>query len=259
MDPSPEWPAWYAPVGFLGGFAVALFLASVLGVIYVAAGGDIDDSGLLLGLTVVQSGVTCAAAIFLASRTRRPRPWHFGLRRARFWPAVGWSLLGYGSFVFATFLYTLVLEPEGQQNVADDLGVDESTAALVAAGIVIVVFAPIAEEFFFRGFFYKALRSRFGVLAAAAIDGAVFGLVHYTGPETLELLPILMLLGFIFCLVYERTGSLYTVIALHAFNNSIAYGFEAENAIVPAVLGTLTLAACLAGPRFFHGRRTAAA
>ena len=31
-----------------------------------------------------------------------------------------------------------------------------------------------------------------------------------------------------FCLVYERTGTLYTVIALHAFNNSIAYGAETE-------------------------------
>ena len=27
-----------------------------------------------------------------------------------------------------------------------------------------------------------------------------------------------------FCLVYEKTGTLYSVIALHALNNTIAYG-----------------------------------
>ena len=63
----------------------------------------------------------------------------------------------------------------------EDLGADESTLALVAAGIVVIVVAPIAEEFFFRGFFYRALRSRLGILSAAAIDGLVFGLIHFTG------------------------------------------------------------------------------
>ena len=49
------------------------------------------------------------------------------------------------------------------------------------------------------------------------------------------------------------------MIALHALNNSIAYGYEAENAVVPLIFGPLMLAACIAGPRFFHARRTAAA
>jgi uncharacterized protein len=232
---------------------------SILGIFYVAAGGDVDDSGLLLALTLVQQAILCAAAVFLASRTRSPRPWHFGLRRARLWPAVGWSLLGYGAFMVIAFLYSLLLSPDGEQSVTEDLGVNESTAALVIAGILIIVVAPVAEEFFFRGFFYRALRTRFGILAAAGIDGIVFGLIHYSGSETLELIPLLALLGFGFCLIYERTGTLYTVIALHALNNSVAYGFEADDAAVPAILGALMLAACIAGPRLFHSRRTAVA
>ena len=258
-DPPPRWPAWYAPAGFLGGFAAALVTVSILGIFYVAAGGDVDDSGLLLALTLVQQAILCATAIFLASRTRRPKPWHFGLRRARLWPAVGWSLLGYGAFMFVAFLYSLLLSPDGQQNVTEDLGVNDSTTALVVAGILIIVVAPVVEEFFFRGFFYRALRARFGILAAAGIDGIVFGLIHYSGTDTLELIPVLALLGFVFCLIYERTGTLYTVIALHALNNSVAYGFEADNALVPVILGLLTITGCIAGPRLLHSRRTAAA
>ena len=231
----------------------------MLGVFYVAAGGDIEDSGLLLGLTVIQELVLCGTAIFLASRIRRPRAWHFGLRRSRFWPAIGWSVLGYVAFMLIAFLYSLLLSPDGQQDVAEDLGVDESTLKLVIAGVLIIGLAPVAEEFFFRGFFYKALRTRFGILAAAAIDGVVFGLIHYSGTETLALIPLLVLLGFGFCLIYERTGTLYTVIALHALNNSVAYGFEAENVAVPVIVGLVMLIGCMVAPRLLHPRRTAAA
>ena len=260
-DPAPRWPAWYAPVGFLAGFAITLFVSVIAGVIAAAAGADVEDDippSLVIILTLLQGVILAGTAVFLAGRTRRPRPWHFGLRRAPFWRSVGWTAAGLGSFLLFVALYSALVTPEGDQTVTEDLGADESTLALVAAGIVVIVVAPLAEEFFFRGFFYRALRSRMGILAAAAIDGLVFGLIHYTGPDTLELLPILAVLGFMFCLVYERTGTLYSVIALHAFNNAIAYGFEAENAVVSLVLGALMLTACALGPRFFH-RRSAAA
>jgi hypothetical protein len=258
-DQAPNWPAWYAPVGFLGAFAVTLVVSVIAGVIAAAAGADIEETppGLVLVLTLFQALILCGTAIFLASRTRPPRAWHFGLRRARFWPSVGWAALGLGGFFLFVVLYAALVSPEGDQSVTEDLGADESTLALVAAGFVVIVVAPVAEEFFFRGFFYRALRSRLGIVAAAMIDGLVFGLIHITGSETLELLPILAALGFMFCLVYERTKTLYTVIGLHALNNSVAYGFEAESAAVSLVLGSIMLTACMLGPRLFHARRTA--
>ena len=72
---------------------------------------------------------------------------------------------------------------------------------------------------------HPALRSRFAVLAAAGIDGLLFGIIHFdfSGADALLIVPPLALLGFIFCLVYERTGSLYPVIALHSLNHAIAY------------------------------------
>ena len=52
-----------------------------------------------------------------------------------------------------------------------------------------------------------------------------------------------------FCLVYQRTGTLFPVIALHAFNNSIAFGVQAEGWEVSAVLAPLVIAACCLLPR----------
>ena len=47
----------------------------------------------------------------------------------------------------------------------DELGVKDSTVALLAVAFLVAVVAPIAEEFFFRGFFFSALRNWKGLLA----------------------------------------------------------------------------------------------
>jgi len=55
--------------------------------------------------------------------------------------------------------------------------------------------------------------------------------------------------GRVSALVYERTRSLYPVIALHAFNNSIAFATQANGAAVSAVLGPLMIGICMLAPR----------
>jgi membrane protease YdiL (CAAX protease family) len=189
--------------------------------------------------------------VLFASFTRKPRPEHFGLRRARFWPSVGWAALGIVSFYIAVAVYTALVQPDAEQTVAQDLGANQGTFGMIAAGFMVICVAPVAEEFFFRGFFYRALRSRWPVLTAAGIDGLLFGIIHYdfSGADALLIVPPLALLGFIFCLVYERTGTIYTVIALHALNNAIAYGVNVDDAWVSLVLGPLMLLACATVPR----------
>ena len=214
----------------------------------------VDDPGtspeaIIFG-TLLLDGSLVAVALLFASFVRRPRPWHFGLRPTAFWPAVGWAALGIFSFYAFAAVYSVIVQPDVEQTVAKDLGADESTFGLVVAGFMIICVAPFAEEFFFRGFFYGALRTRFSVAVAAVIDGLVFGLIHFEGgTDGLLIVPPLALLGGIFCLVYERTRSLYPVIALHSLNNSIAYAAQADGGAVSAVLGPLMLLACALGPR----------
>jgi hypothetical protein len=200
--------------------------------------------------TFLLDGSLVAVALLFASFVRRPRPWHFGLRRTAFWPAVGWAALGIFCFYVFAAVYSLVLDPDVEQTVAEDLGADQSSLGLVVAGFMIICIAPFAEEFFFRGFFYGALRTRFTVAVAAIVDGLVFGLIHFQGgTDGLLIVPPLALLGVVFCLVYERTRSLYPCIALHALNNSIAYAAQADGGAVSLVFGPLMIAACALVPR----------
>ena len=50
-----------------------------------------------------------------------------------------------------------------------------------AVALAVIVVAPVAEEIFFRAFFYRALRTRLPVWSAALIDGIVFGSLHFQG------------------------------------------------------------------------------
>jgi uncharacterized protein len=249
-DARPRWPWWYGPVGFLAGAVTGLITA---GIAWAALG--VDDPGespaaIIVG-TLLLDGSLVAVALLFASFVRKPRPWHFGLRRTPFWPAVGWAALGIFTFYVFAAVYSVAVQPDVEQTVAEDLGADESTFGLIAAGFMIICVAPFAEEFFFRGFFYGALRTRFSVAVAAIIDGIVFGLIHFEGSaDGLLIVPPLAMLGVVFCLVYEQTRSLYPVIALHSINNSIAYAAQADGAAVSAVLGPLMVVACAVVPRF---------
>jgi membrane protease YdiL (CAAX protease family) len=198
----------------------------------------------LLLLLVVQDGLLALSALVFAKLKLDPRPWHFGIRATRLWPTVGWAVLGFVLMLGFELGYIELLGVD--ETNLDDLGEGSLIAAFLVAVAVIVV-APVTEEFFFRGFFYRALRTRLSVWTAALIDGLVFGALHFQGPNSAVILPVIAVFGVGQCLVYERTGSLFAVIAIHAAFNSVAtLAIEPLPAIV---VGTLVLAGCLAVPR----------
>ncbi|MBA2505865.1 MAG: CPBP family intramembrane metalloprotease [Thermoleophilaceae bacterium] len=249
-NPLPKWPAWYGIVAFLVAF---IGISVIVGILIAATGTDAEDptpAATIIG-TVLQDAMLVGTAFLFASFIAKPRPWHFGLRRTRLWPAVGWALLGLVSYYVFAGVYSAIVSPEGEQTVAQDLGVKDGIGFELAAAFVIIWLAPITEEIFFRGFFYRALRNRFAVWSAALIDGIVFGAIHFTGSDTLEILPILAVLGIVFCLVYEKTGSIYPVIALHCFNNTLAFMVAADGSpVIAAAFGVSLIVGCFFAPRF---------
>src|SRR3954463_9801496 len=94
---APRWPPWYAGVGFLVALTATLvavgIVAAVLGV-----NTDEEDATFTALATLAQSAIFIGTAVLFASFTRKPKAWHFGLRRTPLWRAVGWAALGL--FVF---------------------------------------------------------------------------------------------------------------------------------------------------------------
>lgn len=256
----PDWSAWQGLVGF----GAALLGTVVLGAVVIGAAALVTDTSLasqppvlnILGV-IVQDFVFITAAVGFAAITARPRAWHFGLRRTRLWSTIGWAALGILLYFVFNVGYEALVEPRAQQSVADALGVNDSAALLVVGGFVIIVMAPIAEEFFFRAFFYRALRNSLarrlgrwgGAVLGALLTGLLFGAVHFE-PDAVAIIPVLAGLGAMFCLVYERTGSLFSVIALHALINATAYLTVAKNSAPVALgFGGAMIAGCVVLPR----------
>jgi uncharacterized protein len=222
----PRWAPWMSVVALVAGFAGALFGALVIGVIAVAFGADFDDqpASVQILATIVQDLCLIASAILFARMAGRVRPADFGLRPTRVLPAIGWALVAWVSFyVFTAAFVAIVGANPSDDQLPKQLGVDDSTAAMLAVAFLVAVVAPIAEEFFFRGFFFTALKNWRGLWPAAILTGLVFGAIHGSSADIAFLLP-LAFFGFSLCLLYEKTGSLYPGIAVHCANNSIAFG-----------------------------------
>jgi membrane protease YdiL (CAAX protease family) len=242
----PRWPPWYAPVALIAGFGAVSFLAApLLPVLLIAGISDTAAAIALLILLLVQDAVLVASALLFARGAHRIlRPWHFGIRATRLWPTVGWAALAIALMLaFELGWIELLGVDEGNVDVLEHTGAVAATAVALA----VIVVAPVTEEFFFRAFFYRALRTRLPVWSAALIDGLVFGSLHFQGVGSLAVLPVIVVFGVGQCLVYERTGSLFAVIAIHAcFNTFATVGI----APIPALLvGAAVVLGCLLVPQ----------
>ena len=234
----------------------ALVLAAVGGLVVdipaLALGAKISEShvppGIVIADTAVQDVAFVLAALFFAQLGGRAlSAWQFGLRPARLGRSVRLVLLAGVAFVIFLIIWSAAVHA-GKEKLLETLGTRESTVLLVLSAALTCVLAPICEEFLFRGFIFTALRNWRGPWLAALITGLVFGGVHAGSAPAADLVPLAML-GFLLCLVYRHTGSLYPCIALHSLNNSIAFASLEEWSFVGGlslVLGALAVIALIA-------------
>jgi membrane protease YdiL (CAAX protease family) len=241
----PPWPPWYAPVALLATVvAITLAAVPVLPLILISGLSETLGAIALLVLALLQDGVFVGAAVLFAAFKRAPRAWHFGIRSTPFWPTVGWTLL---AFVVMLGIEVGTIELFGIDDTDFEQLGDLSDLAAIAIAIVVVLLAPVAEEIFFRAFFYRALRTRLRVWSASLITGCVFASVHVQYYSEPALLLVIAAFGIGQCLLYERTGSLFAVVATHAAFNTVA---TLGIAAVPAlIMGALVLVACVLVPR----------
>lgn len=89
---------------------------------------------------------------------------------------------------------------------------------------VTLLLGPICEEFFFRGFIFRGLRSRWPFWAAALVSAAFFAVTHWPGAGWGAASPILVFEitcgGIAAAYAYEVSGSLLAPMTLHVLWNT---------------------------------------
>jgi uncharacterized protein len=131
---------------------------------------------------------------------------------------LGWGVLAWIGSTIVLFLVSELLARIGRP---PPVGPAEQAIALLNPWLVtvaIVVFAPIAEELFFRGIVFNAWLREAGRMWAYVGSAALFAAIHLS----LESLLPIFLLGLALAWVYQRTGNLLAPITMHATVNGIS-------------------------------------
>jgi uncharacterized protein len=226
-------PLWSPLVVVLAAFVSVLIAQVLVSIVAELAGGDAEDVATsdpaTIGLTVVLdiSLVVFTLAVVGWLADRRPTPADFGLRLTPWRPALGWTLAAYATFWFAGALVALAFGQPDEQDIVVDLKAEDSVLILSGFAVMVCLFAPLAEEFFFRGFLFRVLHERTNVAVAVVVSGIAFGLVHLPSGDWIGTI-VLTLFGMALAGLFFMTSSLLPCIMLHAFHNSISFGFTKE-------------------------------
>jgi membrane protease YdiL (CAAX protease family) len=134
-----------------------------------------------------------------------------------------WALIGLAvglvlftlSFSIEQGQAALGFEPDAENVIGPQVG-DLSGYVIWLMSACIV--APLAEEFFFRGYAFYAFNKRLGLPTALFLSAVGFAVIH---TNIYALLPITVA-GIGLALAYHWTGSLVPAIIAHAVNNFVA-------------------------------------
>ena len=97
--------------------------------------------------------------------------------------------------------------------------IDLGGATLIGMFALVVLWAPLAEEVFFRGFIFPGLIGWLGPSRAAVVSSLAFAAAHV---DPMVMVPIFST-GLLLAWLYHRTGSLWSSVAAHAMQNALAF------------------------------------
>jgi hypothetical protein len=257
----PRPPYWIALSAVLVGFAAGVLVSVMTAAVGTAFGSSAAHPTPAVNIisNFLFDAAFVGAALYFTVIGRWMGRRDFGYNRVAWGRAVAAVALAGIAYYAVTTGYAAILHLHGTDRLPTNLGVKRSTWAAIFTGLFVCAVAPMAEEFFFRGFLFGVLRrmpvrvggAELGPWLAAVFVGLLFGLAHYDSAQPEFLIP-LGFLGFVLCIVRWKTGSLYPCMALHAINNCIALGVNELSwnvaEIIALTLGSLVVIALVTGP-----------
>jgi membrane protease YdiL (CAAX protease family) len=122
-------------------------------------------------------------------------------------------LSGLITTLLLTLLHLPLENPQLPALIPEGLDLGGALAMFLLVGLVV----PVAEEIFFRGVIYNFLRARLGVWVAILFSSLIFAIAH----GDLAVGTSAFVIGIAIAWVYEKSGSLWTAILIHAANNGV--------------------------------------
>lgn len=212
-EEAPRYSVPWKPVDhWVGILLLVLVDAALLVAVSQGAGTRLAQNA---GLILVQLAYLIPLVVIFAYRRVHPRALGFG--------GFEWSTLGIGcgllvaSYVIIlahnAVLMLLGVETQGDQ-ILELFAALDSPVWFILVG---VVFAPVVEELFFRGFLFQGFRQKYGWVKGGLLSSVIFGMAHL---DPAAFLPT-AILGFLLAYMYHRSNSVWPPIILHVLVNAL--------------------------------------
>lgn len=211
---------------FAGVFVAGQVLVLPFAIAYGADGDGTYASAFIIG-AAVEVGIAAVAAN-LTIRRYGGGAALLGLRvpdrTALLWALGAWLGALAVSFAWAGVIEAFnidFLKTECAEQIPRQ--VRDERALLALASIVVIVFAPVCEELFFRGFVFPGLLRRWGLVAAVIVTGLLFSGAHISYKSFVPIAGV----GMVFAYSYYRSGNIFTAMLAHVAFNSLSIAFIA--------------------------------
>lgn len=226
----PAWPTRWPKDSFKGFWTWALTALLVL--LFLAAafaelkqGPIAPISPLFFDLGIVLQFFIEAIFVILILAALPPLS-KFSLRELGFRPptlaTVGIAVLGFIAMMVvadgSASLIDYFAHSRHQQDIVEIFKTLHDPASIIIFIVFAVVFAPFAEETYFRVFFFNLGLRYGGFWGGAVLSGVLFGVVH---GDVYAALP-LALGGVVLCAVYYVTRNAYASMISHALFNGVS-------------------------------------
>lgn len=217
------------PAGYLlSQVIVSIVVVFCVTMVTFAGGGGLDMGNLTLIATAVSGVLTAVAAVLTIKLSRKSVKTELRVRNPGAVTLILALVLGVSMNLATSALVSIIPFPDWM---VDSYNEEVSAALLEGSSPVLMVcvvgiLVPIVEEICLRAMPLRALRRAYPAAVAAVIGGAIFALIHGNPLQIIYVLPV----GIILCFVYIWTESVIATIALHIGYN----GFSALLNVLPS-------------------------
>ena len=231
--PPASWRWWEILLVGVGALLVGTIPAIV---VYAAFGVDPTSTGRLDGVDFLANALNQVVIllVLVGYLSWRHPGWHRSVRlpSRRILPRE--LAIGLACGVAMTFalgiLVSAILQPifravtDRDVTPAEQVGSGIHGWEAVVFVIAVLIVAPVVEELFYRGLFFRALRDRYGFWVGAVGSGLLFAVSH-TGAGSLAQILLLQIaigtFGVVLAGIYEWRGTFGANVAAHAAFNLV--------------------------------------
>lgn len=205
----------------IGTLVLLIILTALVGVVLGMTGFNPNTTGAGI-IAVLLSQLVFGVCTYFIIKKKEIKIKDRGIQKDS-WKMI---IIGLGTAGFGNILLSQVVMALGEDNALVKNSYDMLNTAFAATNtfetviqiLVLVIIAPIVEEYLFRGYVFTECKKMYSLTASLILNGLLFGLFHMNILQGINA----FFLGIVLSLIYYHRANIKDNIIVHMTNNAVA-------------------------------------